>query len=602
MKSTTIANRNEIPREQTWNAEAVFKDRAAWNNAYTSLKNELSRFDGFEGTLSHSPSRLLEWLKTRDDISRKSAKLHFYAYMAMAVDGDDAEATAMVGQIQGTIAGISAKTAFADPELLAMDEKNLKQWMETEREITPFRHSIENLIRTKPHVRSGEVEKVLGIISEPFGSVEMTFGMLSSMDMKVNDARGSDGESHEVTQSNIEEIKKHRDREVRRTGMENYADAYRGLRHTYAGNYLAAAKQAVAISRIRGYESVLQYKLAPFNIPTGVFHNLIDRFKKHLPLWHRYWDVKRRLLKLDDMRPFDIWAPLTTNQPDYEFEHAVNIIGQAMAPLGEDYVKTVRRGCLEERWVDYARNKGKAQGAFSYGTYDTYPCIMLSYDGSLSEVSTLAHELGHSMHSYLTHKHQSYSDSDYSMFVAEVASNFNQAMVRDHLFKSNKDRDFQLAVIQEAMDNIHRYFFIMPTLARFEFEIFRKLEAGEPVNADILQETMKGLFAEGYGDTLKDDPDRTSITWATFGHLYEPFYTFQYATGISAAHALCGEILRKKSGAVDKYLKFLSLGNALYPLEALKVAGVDMESSAPVDAGFKVLEALIDRMEELIET
>jgi len=405
----------------------------------------------------------------------------------------------------------------------------------------------------------------------------------------------------DVTQSNIEEIKKHPDRKIRQSGMDNYADAYLGLRHTYAGNYIAAAKQAATVAKIRGYDSVLQYKLAPYNIPTDVFHNLIETFKNKLPIWHRYWDVKRRLLKLDEMRPYDIWAPLTEKQPEYSFAEAVDLIGKGMSPLGERYVNTVRKGCLEDRWVDYGRNKGKSQGAFSYGTYDTYPCIMLSYDNSLTEVSTLAHELGHSMHSYLTHENQSYTDSHYSMFVAEVASNFNQAMVRDHLFKTNDDRDFQLAVIQEAMDNIHRYFFIMPTLARFEFEVYRRLEAGEPLNADILQEIMGGFYAEGYGDTLKDDKERTSITWATFGHLYEPFYTFQYATGISAAHALCYGILEGKENAVDNYLKFLSLGNSVYPLEALATGGVDMLSSEPVEAGFKVLEALIDRLEKLID-
>lgn len=601
MERTTVPTRSEISKEQMWNAEAVFADRNTWKEGLEELKSEVTKINGFEGTLSQNPERLIEWFKTDELLSRKVEKLAFYAYMAMAVDGEDSEATGMVGQIQTLDAEINGKTAFADPEILAMDEAVLRLWIETVEGLAPNKHYIENLIRTKPHVRSAEVEEVLGLVSEPFGSVEMTFQLLSSMDMNVSDATGSNGIKRDVTQSNIEEIKKHTDREVRKTGMENYADAYLGLKHTYAGNFLASAKQAVTLSRIRGYNSVLNYKLAPFNIPTEVFHNLIDTFKKNLPVWHRYWEVKRRFLGLDEMKPYDIWAPLTDKQPDLSFSEAVDLIGKGMAPLGKDYVDTLRRGCIDDRWVDYSRNQGKTQGAFSYGTFDTSPCIMLSYDGSLSEVSTLAHELGHSMHSYLTNKKQSYSDSHYSMFVAEVASNFNQAMVRDHLFSSNKDRDFQLAVIQEAMDNIHRYFFIMPTLARFEFETYRRLEAGEPLNADILQDIMSGYFAEGYGDSLVDDKERTSITWATFGHLYEPFYTFQYATGISAAHALCSGIMNGESGAVDNYLEFLSLGNSVYPLDALSIGGVDMLSSAPVDAGFKVLENLIDRLESLIE-
>lgn len=600
MENTIVPNRSEIPENEIWNAEAVFKDRKTWTVELEALKDEISSINGFQGTLAQNPERLIEWLKVVSDLSRKVEKLGFYAYMAMAVDGEDAEATAMVGLIQTLEAELNARTAFADPEILEMKETTLEKWLKSEKGLVSYKQSIKNLIRTKPHVRSAEVEEVLGLVSEPFGSVEMTFQMLSSMDMKVSAAKGTDGLNRDVTQSNIEEIKKHSDHEVRTNGMKNYADAYLGLRHTYAGNFLASAKQAVTLSRVRAYDSVLQYKLAPYNIPTEVFHNLIDTFKKNLPLWHRYWDVKRRFLGLDEITPYDIWAPLTVKQPNYSFPEAVDLIEKGMSPLGKEYTDTVRRGCLEERWVDYSRNRGKSQGAFSYGTYDTYPCIMLSYDGSLSEVSTLAHELGHSMHSYLTNKSQSYADSHYSMFVAEVASNFNQAMVRDYLFTSNKDRDFQLAVIQEAMDNIHRYFFIMPTLARFEAEVYRRLEAGEPVNADILQEIMSGFFAEGYGDTLKDDKERTSITWATFGHLYEPFYTFQYATGISAAHALCSGILNKKPGAVDNYLNFLKLGNSVYPLEALSAGGVDMRSSVSVDAGFKVLEELINRLESLI--
>jgi len=600
MESTKVPDRSDIPREQTWNAEAVYADRNEWRQNLSVLKGQISRFDEFAGTLSQGPKRIAQWYKTLAEVLGRSDKLQFYATMATAVDGDDSEASAMTGQIRGIAAGISARTAFADPEILSLNQNDLQKWISESSELEPYKHSLEDLLRSKSHVRSGEVEEVLGLISEPFGSVEMTYEMLSSLDMKVSEAIGADDTSREVTQSNIEEIKKHPDRAVRKTGMENYADAYLGLRHTYAENYLAAARQSVILSRIRGYKSVLEYKLAPYNIPVEVFHNLIDTFKSNLPVWHRYWDVKRRLLNLPQMETFDIWAPLTQKQPDYSFSEAVDVICKGMAPLGKEYVSAVHKGCTEERWVDYSRNKGKSQGAFSYGTYDTYPCIMLSYDGSLSELSTLAHELGHSMHSYLTNRHQSYFDSHYSMFVAEVASNFNQAMVRDYLFKNNTDRDFQLAVIQETMDTIHRYFFIMPTLARFEFETFRRLEAGEPVNADILQEIMSSFLAEGYGNTLKNDKERSSITWASFGHLYEPFYTFQYATGISAAHALCDGVLEKTPGGVENYLKFLSLGNSVDSLDALAAGGVDMKSPEPVNAGFKVLESYIDRMESLI--
>ena len=320
-----------------------------------------------------------------------------------------------------------------------------------------------------------------------------------------------------------------------------------------------------------------------------------------MPTWHRYWDVRRRALGYDTIHPWDIWAPLTADDPQLSFPEAVDMIAAGMAPLGEDYVTTMQRGCLGERWVDYAINDGKSEGAFSFGTYDSYPFIMLSFDGNLSSMSTLAHELGHSMHSHYTRMHQPFVYSHYSMFVAEVASNFNQALVRAHLFAQNDARNFQLALIQEAMDNIHRYFFIMPTLARFEFEVHSRMENDEPLTPETLNEIMSGFFAEGYGETMTDDPRRTGITWAQFGHLYEAYYTFQYATGISAAHALANAILADDdASAVERYLAFLRAGNSDYAIPVLKAAGVDMSTPLAVEETFKVLEGLVDRLEGLI--
>ena len=311
--------------------------------------------------------------------------------------------------------------------------------------------------------------------------------------------------------------------------------------------------------------------------------------------------MRRRALGYDTIHPWDIWAPLTNDDPQLTFPAAVDMIAEGMAPLGADYVATMRRGCLEERWVDYAINEGKSEGAFSFGTYDSYPFIMMSFDGNLSSMSTLAHELGHSLHSHYTRAHQPFVYSNYSMFAAEVASNFNQAMVRAHLFARRDDRNFQLALIQEAMDNIHRYFFIMPTLARFELEVHTRMENDEPLTPAMLNEIMSGFYAEGYGETMTDDPRRTGITWAQFGHLYEAYYTFQYATGISAAHALANAILAgDDADAVERYHAFLRAGGSDYPIPALKAAGVDMSTPLAVEETFKVLEGLVDRLEGLI--
>ena len=448
---------------------------------------------------------------------------------------------------------------------------------------------------------SGEVEAVLGLLSDPLGRIESIRSALNDMDLTFEAARDSAGAPQPLVQSTINKLLADSDRDVRKHAWRNYADSYLKFSNTLATTYLASVKSNVVRARLRGYESVLHAKLSPSNIPVEVFHNLIDTYQQHIPTWHRYWDVRRRALGYDSIHPWDIWAPLTADDPRLTFPEAVDMIAEGMAPLGEDYVAAMRRGCLEERWVDYAINEGKSEGAFSYGTYDSMPFIMMSFDGNLSSMSTLAHELGHSMHSYYTREAQPFVYSHYSMFAAEVASNFNQALVRAHLFARNDDRAFQLALIQEAMDNIHRYFFIMPTLARFELEVHTRMENDEPLTPETLNQIMADFFAEGYGETMTDEPRRTGITWAQFGHLYEAYYTFQYATGISAAHALANAILAGDDAeAVPRYLAFLRAGGSDYPIPALQAAGVDMSTPLAVEETFAVLEGLVDRLEGLV--
>jgi oligoendopeptidase F len=328
---------------------------------------------------------------------------------------------------------------------------------------------------------------------------------------------------------------------------------------------------------------------------------LIDTFQKNLPTWHRYWRVRKKALGYDEFHVYDIKAPLSQETPQVPFKQAVEWICEGMAPLGEDYVQIMRKGALEDRWVDRAVNRGKHQGAFSSGVYDTNPFIMMSYADNVFSMSTLAHELGHSLHSYYARQSQPFVYSRYSLFVAETASNFNQAMVREYLFNNQLDPAFQLALIEEAMSNFHRYFFIMPTLARWELEVHTRAEEGKPLTADIMNTICADLFAEGYGDGVVYDRDQIGITWAQFQHMYMNFYVYQYATGISAAHALIKGIRNGGQGKVDRYLAFLSAGGSAYPLDALRTAGVDMTSSEPVDRAFEAMAGYVDRLEALVE-
>jgi oligoendopeptidase F len=438
------------------------------------------------------------------------------------------------------------------------------------------------------------------MVGDTFGSIGNTARMLTDADFKFQPAVGLGGEELPVTQGTYETLRASADREARRTAWESFYDQHLAYKNTLSSNLQASIKANVFQMNARRHETTLGASLFENNIPVSVFHNLIDTFKANLPTWHRYWHIRRKALGVDTLHPYDIWAPLTDTPADVSYEQAVEWICDGLAPLGTNYVETVRRGCLEERWVDVYPNEGKSQGAFSWGTPDTYPFILTSFNDNVFALSTLAHELGHSMHSYLTWQTQPFVYSDYSLFVAEVASNFHQALVRAHLLKTNADPIFQINVIEEAMSNFHRYFLIMPTLARFELEMHEKVEQGEGLTADSMIARMAELFSEAYGDEMHVDQERVGIVWATFGHLYADYYVYQYATGISGANALANRVLREGEDAVDAYLNFLKTGGALYPLDALKLAGVDLTSPAPVEEAFAVLAGLVDRLEELV--
>ncbi len=598
--ATTVPPRSAVAPEHTWNAPSVFPSVQAWEAAYNDVIESLPQVERFKGHLADSPGTLADALELSQQLAQTVGKIYVYSTMSHSVDTTDQAAAAMDSQARSLYGRLLAAASFVDPELLAIGKDKLQQWIDQEPRLALYAHYVDNLFRLHEHVRSAEVEEVLGLLVDPFSTVRATATMLTNADMTFEPAMSSQGEKIPVAQSNQVPLMLNGDREVRRTGWENYMDAHLAVKNTLASNLAAAVKQDVFTARVRCYQSALEAALAPNNIPFQVFHNLIDTFRRHLPTWHRYWAIRKRALGYDTLRTYDVWAPLTEYSPEVPFAQAVEWICEGMRPLGEEYVRILRQGCLADRWVDIYPNQGKRAGAFSSGSPGTHPFIMMSYSSSLKAASTLAHELGHSMHSYFTWQNQPQVYSDYSLFVAEVASNFNQAMVRAHLLKTNPDPRFQIAVIEEAMDNFHRYFFIMPTLARFELELHERTERGQAITADDMINLMADLYTEGYGTEATVDRQRDGITWATFGHLYANFYVFQYATGISGAHALAQRILSGEPGAAEDYWTFLKAGNSLYSLDALKRAGVDLTTPEPVERTFGVLSDMIDRLEKLV--
>jgi oligoendopeptidase F len=602
MDELTLRSRSEIPIEHTWDAASVFPTVAAWETAFAQVGNTLPQLQRFSGHLGESPAVLADWFAEAQDLFRTLRQVVVYAQLGHTADTTDQDASARVDRARGLMARAVSATAFGDPEIVSIGFEKLGQWLRDEPRLALYAHYIDRLERRQAHLRSPEVEALLGMVIDPFRTASATHGVLADADFTFRPAQGAgSADPIEVGQGNLSALFTHPDREVRRTAWESYADAHLAHKNAMANCIAAGVKQNVFLARARRYGSALEAALTPHDIPVAVFHNLLATYRRNLPAWHRYWRIRRQALGYDRLHPYDRNAPLTSRTPVVPFPQAVEWICDGMAPLGAEYVGTMRRGLLEERWVDIYPNRGKRAGAFSTGGPGTPPFILMSYADDVYSLSTLAHELGHSMHSYYAWRTQPVVYANYSTFVAEVASNFNQAMVRARLLAAHPDRDVQIAIIEEAMANFYRYLFLMPILAAFELEIHQRVERGEGLTAKGLMSVMTDLFAEGYGGEVEVDADRVGITWAEFPtHLYLNFYVFQYSTGISGAHALADRVLHGPTQAVDAYIEFLKAGGSRYPIDLLRAAGVDLATPEPVEKMFETLSAMVARLEAVV--
>lgn len=597
--AVSLPKRSEVQEKYTWNLANIFPTEDAWRKALDEIVEDLPKLTAYTERLGESAQTLAAWFRDYQEVQIKVGKVFVYTSMLSDTDTANQEWLAMRDQTRGAFARFAAGVSFVEPELLAIPQERIEEFMRELPELEEYRHYFDVLRTREGHVRSPEVEAIIATVSDPLDLFRGTHAILADAEIDYGTVQIADGEL-QVAAGTMESLLHDPDIKVRKQAWEQYADGFLRFKKTFASLLTGGVKRDVFNARTHNYSTAVEAALHQSNIPRAVYDNMLETARRKLPIWNRYWGVKRRILGLDKLHAYDVFAPISKHDPEITYDEGVEIICKGMAPLGDEYVQPMRQGLVTDRWVDIYPNQGKRTGAYSSGTYGTNPFIFMSYSNKLTSVSTLAHELGHSMHSYLSRKYQPPIYARYGLFVAEVASNFNQAMVRDYLLKSNSDPQFQISVIDEAMYNFHRYFFIMPILARFELEIHTRVEQGQALPADYMIKLLADLFREGYGPDVEVDDERVGITWAQFSiHMYLNYYVYQYATGISAANALAQRVLNGGPQAAEDYKNFLKAGGSVFPLDALKIAGVDMTSPEPVEKAFDVFEGFVDRLEKL---
>ena len=595
---TAVPPRAEVPVEETWALETVFATDDAWEEAFNDGGERIREVEAFRGRIADGPASLLAALRAADKLTAAVSKVLVYAFLRRAEDATNTRSGEMADRAIGLASRAEAAGSFLGPEIAAISDETIADWIGQESDLEPYRHALTRITRLRAHIRSVEVEEILARAGEMAAASEITQSVLEDGELPLGQITDESGQSVRLAQGNLNRFLDSANRRVRQEAWEQSADAYLAFRNTFAATLAGAVKRDVFYSRARGYDSSLKAALAGDNIPTEVFYNLLDTVWKHLPVWHRYFSVRRRLLGLPegDLHGYDLEAPLA-EQPSFPWEQGVETILASLAPLGAEYVAEVRRG-MAERWTDRSANLGKGGGAFSSGTFGTEPFISMTWQDTLSSVSTLAHELGHSMHSLLTWQNQPVTYAHYGMSAAETASNLNQALMGAHMLAERDDRDWTIAVIEERMANYMRYLFTMPILARFELAAHERVEAGGALSADWMSKTLLGFYREGYGSEVVIDPPRMGITWARFSHLFMNFYVFQYGIGIAAAAALSEAILTEGEPARERYLTFLRAGGSVDPIDALRDAGIDMSSPEPIERAFALVSRYVDRLEE----
>jgi oligoendopeptidase F len=598
----TRKKRSEVQTGDTWDATSVYADDKAWDADFASVEAALPGLAAMSGKLAGSGEALLEVLEARDEIGERLERLSVYSSLVHDVDTADSRGQALSSRVDGLWSRFGAATAFVAPEMLQVPAETMTSWRDTVPGLAPYRRTIDETLRLRDHVRSAEVEEVLAELGEVRGSPSEIAGFLRNADMRFVSIRDENGNKIELSEGLYRKLLQSNNRRVRRQAFAGIMNGYAKYRNTLGASLSRSVKRDVSEARIRRYPSALEAALGPRDIPIEVYRNLVKTCRAQLPVLHRYLEVHRKALKLRELHPYDLFVSIVPNEErQVAYGDGVDMIVESVAPLGTEYQKVARKGLTSDRWVDVYENEGKRSGAYSGGAYKTYPFILMNYAGTLDDVFTLTHELGHSMHSWYTRKHQPYPTGDYTIFVAEVASTFNEELLRDHLLREAEGQPRrQAALLGSALDDFRGTFFRQTLFAEFELEMHERAEKGEALTAETLSDIYKRLNEEYYGAVVTIDKEVWG-EWARIPHFYSAFYVFQYATGIAAATALARKVLDEGKPAAERYLDFLKGGSSTDPLALLRGAGVDMTTPEPIERALEVFGQRADRLERLLK-
>ncbi len=590
--------RCEIEDKYKWDLTKIYKDEKEWQKDFDDAKEEILKATSYKNSFLINGKKLYEYLKYDEEVSRKLEKIYYYAHLNHDADTLDEKYKVMTNKVSDLFTKYNELSSFVVPEILKLDEKKLASFYEDEKKLEDYRFSIENIYRFKNHTLDEEKEKMLSNLSKCLSNPEETYEALTDSDFEYDYITDEKGNKIKFNESNYSLFIKSKDRSVRKKAFEMLHNKYKKYIRTITSTYKGEVETNVVLAKIRNYDSAISASLYSDNVSQDIYNNLIKVVNDNMDVLYKYYDLKKEILSLNRLHMYDTYVEIINKvSKKYTFDEAKEIVMEALSVLGDKYIKNLKKA-FDEKWIDIYHSKGKRSGAYSSGNFDVNPYVLLNFEGTLDDVSTLAHELGHSMHTYLSCKNNPYQYSSYEIFVAEVASTVNELLLANYMLKSSKNKEEKLAIINHILDLYKATLYRQTMFAEFEKETHKLREKGEVLTSDLLSNMYYDLVKKYFGPNVLCD-DLIRYEWARIPHFYYNFYVYKYATGISAASYIVDGILNNREGALKNYINFLKTGGSMYPLDELKIAGVDLNSKSVVLSAIKTFERYLKEFKDI---